>query len=154
MNPRMFNWRKYSIEHGLDDERFYMLRSFCLHYREWEERYKELEGIVSSGIKDRYVGKCFKNRNTWWSVVECAVMERNDIENRLSVVPRLAEKVDPNIAQYLIRGVTQDKPYSVLKKEMNIPFSENYYEACWRMFFCLLNDVYLEQHEKVTSYSE
>ena len=57
----------------------------------------------------------------------------------MEMVERVAKKTDSELAEYILKGVTEGWSYDILKARMNIPCCKDVYYAAYRKFFWLLS---------------
>ena len=58
---------------------------------------------------------------------------------RIDMIWRAAEKAEPELAPYIVKGVTEGLSYDVIKVKMDIPCCKDVYYAAYRRFFWILN---------------
>ena len=58
---------------------------------------------------------------------------------RMDMIWRAAEKAEPELAQYIVRGVTEGISYDLIKVKMDIPCCKDVYYSAYRRFFWILN---------------
>ena len=70
---------------------------------------------------------------------ERGVQSRLFFADRMEMVEHAAIGADPELYQYLIRGVTEGLSYDALKMKYDIPCCRDVYYAAYRRFFWLLS---------------
>ena len=55
------------------------------------------------------------------------------------MIEQVARETDPNLAVYILKGITEELSYDYLKTRLNIPCSKDTYYDRYRKFFWLLN---------------
>lgn len=58
---------------------------------------------------------------------------------RMDMIWRAAEKAEPELAQYIVRGVTEGLSYDLIKVKMDIPCCKDVYYSAYRRFFWILS---------------
>lgn len=121
----------------ISKHRYLELKHFCLQYPEWKRELKLLKwyGSVGDG-RGSDVSK----------PVEWAAQRREMYLKRCEMVEQAAIKSDPDIFEWILRGVTEGVGYGAL----NVPCSKDYYYERYRKFFWVLDKV----RENITSFNE
>lgn len=118
----------------LSKHRYMQLYHFCLQYQEWKSQYNELEGlrehadalpIQTSGHGDPTAGRAIR---------------RAMLAERMKLVEDTAKETDPELAKYILRGVTDESTTYINMAMMdNIPCCSGTYTARKRKFYWLLS---------------
>lgn len=131
MNTRPLNPKKYCISNN----RFRELYYFCLQYQEWKDEleylkpeYRETElsgmpggGGISNPVQDMGI-------------------RRAELSKRCELIEQTAIEADPDIYQYIIKAVTNEKiTFKYLKMIMGIPCERDMYYDRRRRFYWLLS---------------
>lgn len=120
----------------IERHRYYELKHFCLQYPVWKKAYAALDGLskrpndldifVRSGqIRGDPTGKC--------------AVSKVHYSERIELVERTAARTDPELAKYILLGVTEGWSYAALRSKFNIPCCKDTYYDRYRKFFWLLN---------------
>ena len=64
---------------------------------------------------------------------------------RIKLIEKTAMDTDPYLYSYIIKGITEEKPYTYLRSKLGIPCGRDMYYEKYRKFFWLLN----EERERV-----
>lgn len=131
IRPTVTTRNKYHI----DTHRSYELRHFCLQYPMWRRVCAALDGMLERpGYLERIdVGQ--KPNPT-----ESTVMKRDQYLRRMGLIEECAKMTDPDLAEYILKGVTEEGcSYVVLKMKYGIPCSRSTYFDRYRKFFWLLD---------------
>lgn len=108
--------------------RYLELKNFCLQYPEWKMKLKSLNWYGSAGDgRGSNVSK----------PVERMVSMRERYVGYCKLVEQAAIDADPDIFEWILRGVTEGIGYSAL----NVPCSKDYYYERYRKFFWHLDKV-------------
>lgn len=119
----------------LERHRYYELKHFCLQYPIWKKAHAALDGL-SKWPDDLSI---FVNRHDCSDpTARCAVAKAYYSE-RMEIVERIAVKADPELARYILLGVTEGWSYAALKARFDIPCCKDTYYDRYRRFFWLLN---------------
>ena len=111
------------------------LKHFCLQYPIWKHNYDSLNGAIGqSGVVS------FGNRGSQVSnPTERIALEKMFYSERMGMVEKAAKEADPELADYILKGVTEGLSYDVIKARMNIPCCKDVYYDKYRKFFWLLS---------------
>ena len=131
IRPEISQNNKYWIS----KHRYYELKHFCLQYHTWKKECIELGGLrgrsndetcVKSGIPGDPTGKCVEMRSVY--------LEKMDLIRGIVVA------ADPDLAEYIFRGVTEGLSFTYLKNKLNMPCGRDMYYDRYRRFFWLLSE--------------
>lgn len=131
-NVRPMNEKKYDIS----KHRFLELYHFCMQYNEWQDelRYKR-DTVRSIGITDMPVS------HSNGDATAALATRRADLSHKCEIIEQTAIEADPDIYQYIIKGVTTDyASYRYLKTVMDIPCGKDMYYDRRRKFYWLLSN--------------
>ena len=119
-------------KYDMDKHEFYTAYHYALQYERWKDRYAALENTLQ-GIaydKDRVIAS--PNPDGLLRVAA----ERMELADKIRMVDETVNKVAPDIAPYLLRGVTRDgASYTYLREVMRIPCGKDYYYQKRREFY-------------------
>lgn len=59
--------------------------------------------------------------------------------DRMKMLERVANFTNPELAEYLLKGITEGWSYDILKARLNIPCCKDIYYDLYRRFFWLLD---------------
>ena len=131
IRPEISTNKKYWIER----HRYYELKHFCLQYPIWKKAYFALDGL--SKKPDDLAG-FIKASDHSDPTAKCAE-EKLFYIKRMEMVEQTAIATDPELHNYILKGVTEGLTYENLKTKMNIPCCRDSYYDLYRKFFYLLN---------------
>ncbi len=131
LRPELSEKNPYWIE----KHRYYELKHFCLQYPSWKKAYAALEGLNPRPV-DLSI---FSESNVCSDPTANCAIAKTFYSERMELVSKLVVRADPELAEYLLKGVTQGWTYSVLLARMNIPCSKDVYYDRYRRFFWLLH---------------
>ena len=133
MGRRRNSVKKYNI----DNERFLELVYFCRQYPKWKDelKYKCDTTLKSPAITNMPTPKVRLNID----LTSNMAIRRRQLEDKILLIESIADEVSTEFAKYIIKGVTEDRPYNYLLTVMNIPCSRNTYYAYRRKFFWMLD---------------
>lgn len=109
MNKRYIKLDQY----GISLERYKELAAFTMQYREWKDALEH--------------------------------EENRDLEKKVSIVENTAEKCsletvgDAGLTEYIIKNVTDERPYFYLKEIMHMPYRDKDFFLARKRFFLHLN---------------
>jgi len=119
-------------EYWLPKHRHLELVHFCLQYPEWKMRLKSLDGHLNGSslgeIRSSKDGSIAKP-------VERIVEERMELEERIEMIDRSAQRAAFDLSSYLIKGVTEGLGYD----HLDIPCCKDVYYQLYRRFFWMLD---------------
>lgn len=130
IRPEVSKKNKYWIPRN----RFYELKHFCLQYPEWKKAYSDTKYISATSYDDTRVTNSGYGDPTY-KLAE----ERILYFNKMLAVEKAAKETDPELDNYILRGVTEGLSYNYLFTQLNIPCSRNGYYTKYRKFFWILN---------------
>lgn len=112
------------------------LRNFCLQYIDWKATLRALDGYP---CKSKYLVVPSREDQTQESLVERAVITRQELEYRVNVVETAAKAADPELEYWILKGVTIPESFDILLLKHKIPCSRDTYYKRYRKFFCILD---------------
>lgn len=134
IRPEISDKNKYWISR----HRYYELKHFCLQYPTWKQAYNSLDGL-SKRPDDLLI--FVKSGQMHGDPTERCVESREVFAKRMEMVEQTAHAADPELAAYILRGVTEGMSYETLKIRLDIPCCRDVYYDRYRRFFWLLNSV-------------
>lgn len=129
IRPELSEKNQYWIE----KHRFYELKHFCLQYPVWKKAYVALEGLskrpaelaIFSNVHSDPTLRCAEAREVYF--------------DRMEMIEQAAIAADPDLHDYILKGVTEGWSYDHLKSRFEIPCCKDTYYTLYRRFFWLLN---------------
>ena len=131
IRPEISTKKKYWIER----HRYYELKHFCLQYPIWKKAYYALDGL--NRRPDDLAG--FIKSGDHGDPTERCAEARLFYIKRMEMIEQTAIATDPDLHNYILKGVTEGLTYEGLKTQMNIPCCRASYYDLYRKFFFLLN---------------
>lgn len=119
----------------LDKHRYHELKHFCLQYPIWKKAYRSLSGLSQ---RPQELNAYFKSNSIGDPTARCG-MAMAYFSSRMEMVERTAQKTDPELSSYILKGVTEGISYDHLKARLEIPCSRDTYYDRYRKFFWLLS---------------
>lgn len=119
----------------IEKHRHYELKHFCLQYPIWKKAYSSLNGMLSRREALNAFGKARHVSNP----TERIAMLKHYYSIRMEMIEKVAKETDPELAEYILKGVTEGWSYDILKARINIPCCKDVYYTAYRRFFWLLN---------------
>lgn len=112
--------------------RYYELKHFCLQYEDWKEY------IGSHGV--RRSSEVVRTDNPEWSdPVGNEAAYREYYLEQIRMVEDSAYAADEYIGEYILRAVTEDLSFTVLRMVYEIPCGKDMYYDRYRKFFYILD---------------
>lgn len=118
----------------VDKHRYYELKHFCLQYPTWKKLYSEIDGF-SAHIPDEAYSRIKSTSDPTFKYLE----KRLEYFYKMELLEKIALDADPDLASYILKGVTEGLSYPQLKSRLNIPCSRDMYYDRYRKFFWLLD---------------
>lgn len=134
IRPEISQKNKYWVE----KHRYYELKHFCMQYPFWKKTYLELNGLQSSCAYNLIGGS---KTNIPHDPTSRLAEDRINYFNKMQLVEQAALAADPDLASYILSGVTEGLSYGILKTKFGIPCGKDMYYDRYRRFFWLLNDL-------------
>ena len=125
-------------EYWIDKHRYYELKHFCLQYPLWKKEILEYEKTHTHLTAQDIIASGKKSPSSYRPVEE-AVVRVMHIKSHINMIDRLTTKADPVIGFYLLKGVTEERPYESLRVMYNIPCNRAEYYEIYRKFFWMLS---------------
>ncbi len=130
-NVRPINEKKYNIS----KHRFMELYHFCLQYTEWKDELKYKKDTVRSvNVTDMPA-----RRENGDATANLAI-RRAGLRRKCELIEQTAVEADPDIYQYIIKGVTEENAtYKYLKQILGMPCGKKMYYERRRRFYWMLS---------------
>ena len=122
-------------QYWIDRHRYYELKHFCMQYPIWKKLYLMLE---SWGKKPGDLGYISK-MNGYSDPTAKSAVDKAYFSERIEMVERAAKDADPELACYILKGVTEGVSYDYLKARLEIPCCKDTYYDKYRKFFWILS---------------
>ena len=119
----------------IEKERHYELVHFCRQYPIWVKAHEALDGL-SKRPGDLEVFT--KTHNISDPTARCAIAKEH-YRTRIEMVEKAALEADPELAEYIVLGVTQGLSYDVLNARLRLPCGKDTYYDRYRKFFWILS---------------
>lgn len=116
-------------------ERYYELKHFCFQYNDWLKALAVLNGWSTSN--DIWLAGIVKN-NCPASQTERIAIARSYYAKRIELISKCLEEIQPAIAPFIIKGVTDGLSYDILAAQ-GCPCCREYYYGEYRKFFWQLS---------------
>ena len=120
----------------IDKHRHYELKHFCLQYPIWKREY----AIYSSPSIGSSSAERLPSTNLPGDPTARAAMRKAYYLERMELVERAAIEADRILYKYILKGVTEELPYTYLKTKLNIPCGRDMYYDRYRKFFWILSN--------------
>ena len=114
--------------------RYYELKHFCLQYPNWQKQLKMLEPPLTPEFVER-----FQKASALPNPTERIAIMRAAISGCSKLVEDAAKEADPELAKWILAGVTEGRNYENLQTTMDIPCSRDTYYDRYRKFFWILS---------------
>lgn len=114
----------------ISKHRYYELKHFCLQYPYWKKVYAEGDGLVGNPVE---VLSSATGEHSDPTVKIAAIMMY--CSERMDMIHEAAQQADPELATYIVAGVTQGMNYDTLRMKMAVPCCRDVYYDRYRKFF-------------------
>lgn len=121
-------------KYWIDKHRYYELKHFCLQYPIWKKAYSSLDSLSNRPADLAAI----RSTNLSDPTAKCAEAKLYYSE-RMKLVEQAAIESDPDLFDYILKGVTEERSYDYLKTNLGIPCSRDTYYDRYRKFFWILN---------------
>ena len=111
--------------------RYLELKNFCFQYPEWK---KSLAAI--SEIKTHFQ---ISSSGNFSDPTSETVLKKLKYQSLIDLIDKTASDADPDLAKWLIRGITENYSYEFLKYQLGLPAGREMYYDRYRRFFWLLD---------------
>lgn len=122
-------------KYWINKHRHYELKHFCLQYPLWKKLYKEIDGYGDRILNDIRTSKTNVPSDPTFN----AVTAKLEYLNKMKLVEQTAIATDVDLADYILKAVTEGLSYTILKTRLGIPCSRDTYYDRYRRFFWLLD---------------
>ena len=122
-------------KYWLPKQRFLTVYHYCLQYPEWEDEYNALRSAIGvSGVN--YDG--MPHGSGTGDPVSLDAIRLADLDARMKQIRDTIMEVAPEIASWLLKGVTEDRPFWYLHDVMRMPCEKDMYYDRRRKFYYLM----------------
>lgn len=119
--------------------RYLELRYFALQYPEWKRKYAELEGSV--GLASRGADILRVNASKIADRTAEIAIQRKLLSDYMRMVEQSAMAADPELYSYILKSVTENLTFVVLKSVHGIPCERDMFYDRRRKFYWVLSGV-------------
>ena len=101
----------------IEKHRYYELKHFCLQYPIWKKAYAALDGTNTKtmNLAMRVITNNIDDPTSRYAIA------RAYYADRMNMLERVANFTNPELAEYLLKGITEGWSYDILKARLNIP---------------------------------
>ena len=131
MRMEMSKKNKYYI----DKERKYELVHFCRQYNKWKMSLRDVEGWAVPPVEQTRVN----TGNYVPDPTARAAAIKKFLSERIEMIEKAAYEADPELCDYIIRGVTNEMSYDQLFLLYKIPCGKDMYYDRRAKFFWILD---------------
>lgn len=122
-------------KYWISKHRHYELRYFCRQYPAWRRTYKTLN---NTSVQSSSANK-LPSSNIPADPTGNTAARKVDILEKMNLIESAAIKADKELADYILKGITEGLSYTQLRSKLNIPCSRDTYYDRYRRFFWLLD---------------
>ena len=95
----------------IEKHRYYELKHFCLQYPIWKRNYVSLDGLSSRSTN--YVA-VIANSTVCDPTAKIGML-KSYFSKRMDMIEKTAERTDTELAEYILKGVTEGWSYDIIK---------------------------------------
>jgi hypothetical protein len=117
----------------IDEHRYYELKHFCLQYPLWQKELSYLDGYSHRMVLMKV------NNDTAKDPISELVEKRLEYSRWCTLVEHTTKEAAEELADYLLKGVTEGLSYDILRVQTCIPCCRDTYYGLYRRFFWLLS---------------
>ena len=156
MVPNDFDWRKYSQEHNLTNDRYWQIKDFCYRYNEMKnEEHSLMMSTAGSIIRSRSILDARSARQTYADETFdlAAQFDRwGKVTDQIKIIEFAAADPDKRLARPMLIFLT-DKKYShstlvEFLDDQRLAVKPEYFEKCWRYAICMIDANLKKLHRK------
>ena len=111
--------------------RYLELKNFCLQYSDWKKALNEISFLKAKSE--------ISSAGTFSNSTENLAFKIANIQDRIDLIEKTAKESDPELAKWLIKGVTENLTYEYLKYQLDLPAGRSMYYDRYRKFFWILD---------------
>lgn len=130
IRPEISKENRYYIS----KHRYYELKHFCLQYYEWKDLYSKL-AVEPSTHEINFMPRRIDISNP----TEKVAIAKAEYAYNMRMIEEAAKKADPEIYEYILKGVTKGLSYTTLFMKYGIPCCKDMYYDRYRKFFWILS---------------
>lgn len=119
----------------IERHRYYELKHFCLQYPIWKKAYEAIDGAQKRHEDLGTVIQVSGHSDPTERAAEAMVY----LSTRMDMLKQAANESDEDLAEYLLRAITEGWSYDILKVRMGIPCCKDTYYDRYRKFFWVLD---------------
>ena len=111
--------------------RYLELKNFCLQYSDWKKALNEISFLKAKSE--------ISSAGNFSNSTENLAFKIANIQDRIDLIEKTAKESDPELAKWLIKGVTENLTYEYLKYQLDLPAGRSMYYDRYRKFFWILD---------------
>lgn len=126
-------------KYWISKHRFLEISHHCMQYNEWKDEYRKLEDqLLPKGVD--YDGMPHGTDTS--NPTESIGARMAELKTKIETVEQVAKETDPEIAEYILKAVTnEDITFNYLKQFMGIPCERDMYYDRRRKFYWLMSKI-------------
>ena len=123
----------------IEKHRYYELKHFCLQYPIWKKAYAALDGTNTKtmNLAMRVITNNIDDPTSRYAIA------RAYYADRMNMLERVANFTNPELAKYLLKGITEGWSYDILKATLSIPCGDD--ESLWHFTVIFNENEYLHK---------
>ena len=112
------------------------LKHFCLQYPIWKKAYASLDDF---SLRSNDLQEAFERSSTPGNPTAKMATAKAHYANLMKMVEDAAKEASPELWEYILKGVTEERSYDYLRVNDNIPCGKDMYYDLYRKFFWILS---------------
>lgn len=116
--------------------RYYELKYHCLQYKDWKKSRAELERMLGPAAATMKVARGSAKANP---VLQMALIFMY-YDTMIKELEQCCKDAEPELADYILKGVTEGLSYESLRAKYEIPCGKDMYYDRYRKFFYILDN--------------
>lgn len=115
--------------------RYLELKYFCLQYPMWKKEYADI--LANLNVSSN--GSEIKNQIEFIDRTADVAIRLDNLNSKISLVGKIANEIDPEIGDYILKAVTNNFSFVKMKALYEIPCERKMYYDRYRKFFWSLD---------------
>lgn len=121
-------------EYWIPRKTYSKLKYYCLQYPKWQYEYQNFD------VHEKHPGiKKMETRRSFIDPTANVALLRTQYGEKIRLIEDCAKEASPNLAIYILHGVTQDLTYEYLKHQYKMRVSRDDWYLARKRFFWLLD---------------
>lgn len=119
-------------------QRYYELKHFCLQYPDWKIQIRMIDGMQHQAA---YTDMPKDVTTDIFDPTARMAERRALLTKRVEIIEKAAKEAGADLWSYILKGITEGIPYSIMQCTIRIPCNRNEYYDRYRKFFYILDEL-------------